>query len=130
MRSPLIRLRLDTWLWAARFFKTRSLAVRAIKGGKVLLNGQHVKPGKEIKAGVTLKVRLGMYTKEIIVHELSQTRGPASVAQALYEETEQSRLEAAKLKERMKDQAVMPQQKGRPGKHDRQKIIQFNRKSQ
>ena len=129
MEQKFNKVRLDKWLWAARFFKTRALATSAIKGGKVSLNGQHVKPGKEIQAGVILKIRQGMFVTEVVVNALSQRRGPASDAQALYEETEQSRLEATKLKERLKNQAViLPQKKGRPDKHDRKKIIQFNRK--
>ena len=129
MEQKFNRVRLDKWLWAARFFKTRALATSAIKGGKVSLNGQHVKPGKEIQAGVILKIRQGMFVIEVVVNALSQRRGPASDAQALYEETEQSRLDATKLKERLKNQAViLPQQKGRPNKRNRQKIIQFNRK--
>ncbi len=129
MEQKFNKVRLDKWLWAARFFKTRALATNAIKGGKISLNGQHVKPGKEIQTGVILKIRQGMFVIEIVVNALSQRRGPASDAQALYEETEQSRLDATKLKERLKNQAViLPQQKGRPNKRNRQKIIQFNRK--
>lgn len=127
--------RLDKWLWAARFFKTRSLAVDAIKGGKVSLNGQRAKPGKEIQVGASLDIRLGMFVTEVIVCKLSQQRGPAQKAQTLYEETEPSQLKNRALKEQLKNQAVdvsqhyLAQHKGRPNKRDRKKIIQFTRKA-
>src|SRR5205085_4991472 len=85
------RLRLDKWLWAARFFKTRSLASDAITGGKVEVNGERAKPSKALKAGDEVRVRLGQYEHILIVRELSGRRGPASVAQTLYEETQASR---------------------------------------
>ena len=127
-------IRLDKWLWAARFYKTRSLAAGAIKGGKVSLNGQRAKPGKEIQVGVSLKISQGIYVREIVVCELSQQRGPAQKAQTLYEETEPSQLKNRVLKEQLKNQASslpqhrLAQYKGRPNKRDRKKIIQFTRK--
>ncbi len=126
--------RLDKWLWAARFFKTRSLAADAIKGGKISLNGQRAKPGKEIHVGASLDIRQGLFVKEIIVCKLSLQRGPAQKAQTLYAETEPSQLKNKALKEQLKNQAInLPQHhvakhKGRPNKRDRKKIIQFTQK--
>ncbi len=83
-------VRIDRWLWAARFFKTRSLAKAAIDGGKVHLNGQRTKPAKEIQIGHELKIRRGDIEQVIIIEQLSDKRGPASIAQTLYRETEDS----------------------------------------
>jgi len=127
-------VRLDKWLWAARFYKTRSLAADAIKGGKISLNGQRTKPGKEIKIGVSLYIRQNPYVREIVVCELSRHRGPAQKAQSLYKETEQSQQNNITLREQLKNQAInspqhhLVQQKGRPNKRDRKKIIRFTRK--
>ena len=85
-------IRIDKWLWAARFFKTRSLAREAISGGKVHLNGYRVKPGRALKPGDSLRVQRGEEEFTIVVVELSTRRGPAPVAQTLYEETEESRV--------------------------------------
>jgi len=126
--------RLDKWLWVARFFKTRSLASNAIKGGKITLNGQRAKPGKEIQPGAELEIRQGLFAKNIIVCTLSQHRGPAVKAQTLYEETQASQKKNIALKEQLKNQAMNssqytdPKHKGRPNKRDRNKIIQFTRK--
>jgi ribosome-associated heat shock protein Hsp15 len=84
------KLRLDKWLWAARFFKTRSLAKAAIEGGKVRLDGQRVKVSKEISVGDTLQVRQGWDEKVVVVQALSDQRRGAPEAQALYRETEES----------------------------------------
>ncbi|MCB1841416.1 MAG: RNA-binding protein [Halioglobus sp.] len=84
------RLRLDKWLWAARFFKTRSLAKAAIEGGKVQLDGQKVKVSKEIAVGDLLRIRQGWDEKIVVVKQLSDQRRGAPEAQRLYEETEQS----------------------------------------
>ena len=84
-------VRLDKWLWAARFFKTRSTAQQAIEGGKVKLNGESTKPAKEVRAGDALVIHIGGYEWAIRVLQLSDKRGSASVAQTLYEESEESR---------------------------------------
>ena len=81
------RLRVDKWLWAARFFKTRSIAKTAIEGGKVHLDGQRVKVSREITVGETLVIKQGWDEKEVVVLGLSAQRGPAPVARELYEET-------------------------------------------
>ncbi len=84
------QVRLDRWLWAARFFKTRSLAKAAIEGGKVHLSGKRTKPAKEIRAGDTLTIRRGMVEQTILVEQLADKRGSATVAATLYSETPQS----------------------------------------
>lgn len=85
------RLRVDRWLWAARLVKTRSLAAEAVKGSRVQLNGQRVKPSKEVVAGDRLEVTIGQVRRTVIVLGVGQRRGPASEAELLYEETAESR---------------------------------------
>ncbi len=85
-------MRIDKWLWAARFFKTRSAAQQAVEGGKIKWNGERVKPAKELKVGDELAIHIGAYEWLIRVAALSDKRGPASVARTLYEEDEASRL--------------------------------------
>lgn len=121
------RVRLDKWLWAARFFKTRSLASDAIAGGKVQLNGERAKPGRSLKPGDEVSVRIGPFQHIVIVRELSARRGPASVAQGLYEETPQSRQERERLAEqlRMAPAAFVYEEKGRPTKKDRRQLSDF-----
>ena len=86
MPNPGTAVRLDKWLWAARFFKTRALAVEAIEGGKVELNGEKPKRAKTVKPGDRLRLRLGPYEHLLTVREVSERRGPATVAAGLYEE--------------------------------------------
>lgn len=121
------KFRLDKWLWAARFFKTRALAVEAIEGGKVEVNGDRVKRGKVLKEGDTLSVRMGPYTHIVVVKALSARRGPASVAQQLYEETPESRLarETHAERLRMAPPAFMYEEKGRPTKKDRRDLERY-----
>ena len=116
--------RIDKWLWAARFFKTRSLAVEAISGGKILVHEERVKPAKMIQAGDQVSIRLGPYEHVVIVRGLSERRGPASVAATLYEETATSRAVREKLAEqlRMAPAAFVFEEKGRPTKKDRRDI--------
>lgn len=113
-------MRIDKWLWAARFFKTRSLAAQAVDGGKVHLNGERCKPAREIRVGDGLRVRAGETEWEMVVRALSDRRGPASVAQGLYEETAASRArreeQAAVLKLTREPARDI---KGRPTKRDR-----------
>lgn len=85
------RVRIDKWLWAARFFRTRSLAAQAVDGGRVRVNGERVKPARDLRRGDELVIHIGELEWVIEVRALSTQRGPASVAQALYEEREQSR---------------------------------------
>ena len=115
-------VRIDKWLWAARFFKTRSMAADAVTGGKVELNGDRVKPAKSVKVGDELKVRVGFFEHVIAVRGLSERRGPSAVAHTLYEETEASAAARAKLAERMRYEMPMDVDAGRPSKKDRRDI--------
>ena len=121
------RVRIDKWLWAARFFKTRSLAAEAIAAGKVEVNDERVKPAKLIQLGDSVSVRLGPYLHVVNVRGLSERRGPATVAATLYEETAESSAARAKLAEqlRMAPAAFVYEEKGRPTKRDRREIDRF-----
>ena len=119
-------VRMDKWLWAARFFKTRSLASRACELGRIQSDGQPAKPAREVKIGDMLRVTNegGEFHVEVLL--LSEVRGPAAVAQTLYRETEASK--EARLKAAAERKAAMqfePMPAGRPSKRDRRKIIQF-----
>lgn len=111
-------MRLDKWLWAARFFKTRTLAVEAIEGGRVSVNGDRAKPAKELKVGDRVSVRRPPFEHVITVRELSDKRGPASVAATLYEESAESRARRTVLAAEMKS-LPQPRFKGRPTKKTR-----------
>jgi len=122
-------VRLDKWLWAARFFKTRSLATQEIDKGRIQVNGQAAKPARELKPGDRLEMRQGPVTRSIVVLALSHQRGPAPVAQALYEETAESiaqREEAAKQRKLASEPALAIEQ-GRPTKKDRRQLADWNR---
>ncbi len=122
----MVGVRMDKWLWAARFFKTRSLAARACDLGRVESNRLPVKPSREVRVGDMLKIRVGDNEFEVEVLALSAVRGPASVAQTLYRETEASRESRLKLAaERKALMDYTPAPEGRPTKRDRRKIIQF-----
>ena len=117
------RLRVDKWLWAARFYKTRSIAKAAIEGGKVHLDGQRVKVSREITTGERLTIKQGWEEKEVIVKLLSDQRGPAPVAQMLYEETPESaqrREREAQARKAAGGAMARPVQK--PGKHERKAL--------
>jgi ribosome-associated heat shock protein Hsp15 len=117
------RVRIDKWLWAARFFKTRSLAARACELGRIESNGQEAKPAREVRVGDLLLVKNGGGDFQVAVLGLSEMRGPAAVAQTLYRETEESREKRMKLAEERK---AMPRfetsREGRPSKRDRRDI--------
>jgi len=117
------RIRIDKWLWAARFFKTRSLATRACELGKVESNGQAAKAAREVRIRDVLQVRSPGGDFEIEVLRLSEMRGPAAVAQTLYRETDESRQKRLKLAEERK---LMPHfeamREGKPSKRDRREI--------
>ena len=122
------KVRLDKWLWAARFFKTRSLATEAIKGGKITVNGHRGKPSREVEIEDSLTVRQGYDEKLIIVKALSDKRGPASIAQQLYQETTESIEKREKEKELRKLSAAQrPHGEGRPSKRQRRQIHRFTR---
>jgi ribosome-associated heat shock protein Hsp15 len=118
------RVRLDKWLWAARFFKTRSLATEAVAGGKVEVNGERAKPAKAVKAGDEIRLRLGPYEHVLIVRQLGERRGPASVAQTLFEETQASREARERLAAQLKmaPPTFVYEEKGRPTKKDRRDL--------
>jgi ribosome-associated heat shock protein Hsp15 len=119
-------VRMDKWLWAARFFKTRALAARACELGRVESNGPPAKPAREVRVGDMLRVTNDSGEFHLEVLGVSQVRGPAAVAQTLYRETEESRqmrLKVAEERKLMRNFAPAPQ--GRPSKRDRRKIIQF-----
>ncbi len=119
-------VRMDKWLWAARFFKTRVLAARACELGRIQSNGQPAKPAREVHIGNMLRVTNDGGDYEVEVLLLSDTRGPASVAQTLYRETEASRelrQKAAAERKAMRQFEELPA--GRPSKRDRRHIIQF-----
>jgi ribosome-associated heat shock protein Hsp15 len=115
------RTRIDKWLWAARFFKTRSLATDAVDSGKVLLNGARVKPAKALKAGDELFVRTPVFEYTLHVLELSDKRGSASIAAKLYAETGESRLKREAKRDQMQRDPTATV-RGRPTKRDRRQL--------
>ena len=119
-------VRMDKWLWAARFFKTRALASKACDLGRIRSNGVEAKPARDVRAGDMLRVRNEGGEFEIEVLQLSEMRGPAAVAQGLYRETEASKEARARLAEERKAmQQYAPLPERRPSKRDRRRIIQF-----
>ena len=119
-------VRMDKWLWAARFFKTRALAARACELGRIESNGQAAKAAREVRVGDLLQVKNDSGDFQVEVLLLSEMRGPAAVAQTLYRETEASkeaRLKLAAERKAMQEFAPLPEH--RPSKRDRRRIIQF-----
>jgi ribosome-associated heat shock protein Hsp15 len=118
------RQRIDKWLWAARFFKTRSLAVEEINRGRVEVNGQEAKPAREVKAGDTVSVRHGVVQRVVVVKGLSGLRGPAPVAQQLYEETAESLRARERTTEQRKyaPEPALSIEHGRPTKRGRREL--------
>lgn len=122
------RVRLDKWLWAARFFKTRTLAAEAVAGGKVHRAGQRSKPSHLVRVGEMLRIQRAFEEYTVTVKALSDRRGPASEAVLLYEETAESQKQREQLSEQRRlQQASFPQPSGRPTKHDRRRIVHFTR---
>jgi ribosome-associated heat shock protein Hsp15 len=122
------RMRIDKWLWAARFFKTRSLAKQAIDGGKVHCNGEHCKSSREIEVGFTLQIRQGWDEKTVIVKGLSEQRQGAPQAALLFQETPESiALRERLAAERKAQNAGFEASSGRPTKQDRRRITRFKR---
>ena len=122
-------IRLDKWLWVARFFKTRSLAAEAVSGGKVHLNDNRVKPGREVKPGDSLTINRGGYTFEITVLGINKQRRPAKEAQLLYEESETSITAREQQAENQRLAASVRQAPDRrPNKRERRHIVKFTRK--
>ena len=124
MNQPLESMRLDKWLWCARFYKTRSIAVEEIGKGRVTVNNQNAKAARELRVGDTVALRQGVIERTVLVQELSNMRGPAPVAQQLYTETEASqkaRAEAAERR-RLAPEPSATLTEGRPTKRDRREI--------
>jgi ribosome-associated heat shock protein Hsp15 len=122
-------VRLDKWLWAARLFKTRSLAAEAIERGRVTVNGQAAKPARALRPGDRLQLRQGPLQRELVVRGLSQVRGPAPQAQQLYEETPESlaaRQRAAEQR-RLGAEPALAIEQGRPTKRDRRRLADWQR---
>jgi ribosome-associated heat shock protein Hsp15 len=119
--------RIDKWLWAARFFKTRALAADAVESGKVTINDARVKPAKAVAIGDRLDIRIGQYQYDIEVLGLSNRRGPAPEAQQLYRESEESRSRRETIAAQNK-LLPLPHFKGRPTKRDRREIERLNGK--
>jgi ribosome-associated heat shock protein Hsp15 len=123
------RLRIDKWLWAARFYKTRSLAVEEIDKGRVEINGQAAKPAREVKVGDTVAIRRDSLTRTVVVKGLSGVRGPAPVAQQLYEETPESIRERERAAEqrRYAPEPSLAIENGRPTKRGRRELDEAQR---
>lgn len=117
------RIRLDKWLWAARFYKTRTLAKEAIEGGKVHYNGQRTKPGKVVELGARIRLKQGWAEKEVVIQGLSDRRGGAPQARELYQETDdsQQRREDEHWQRKMMQAAQMPPAR-RPNKKQRREL--------
>jgi ribosome-associated heat shock protein Hsp15 len=124
------RVRLDKWLWAARFYKTRSLASEAIAQGRVEVNGERAKRAKAVGVGDTVRVRQPPFETICVVRGVSERRGPAAVAAALYEETESSRATRAALAAQLRAVPPATYATGRPSKKDRRDIARWERRQQ
>jgi ribosome-associated heat shock protein Hsp15 len=124
-------IRIDKWLWAARFFKTRAMAARACELGRIQSNHQPAKPSREVRPGDLLQIKKDTDDFQVEVLLLSAVRGPASIAQTLYRETEASReLRLKAAEERKANKHFAPAPAGRPSKRDRRRIIQFRTRAE
>ena len=124
-KADLSAVRADKWLWAARFFKTRSLAMEAINGGKVHLNGVRIKPARKLGIGDILAIRKGCYTFTVTIEGLSLQRGPAETARTLYSESDESRSLRQQLREEQAMQGKPAGHERRPDKRARRQIHRF-----
>lgn len=125
---PAERTRLDKWLWAARFYKTRSAATEAVVGGKVDVNGDGAKPARPVQPGDTIRIRLAPYLHEVVVTGLADRRGSAAAAATLYQETDASRTARERLREQLRLAPALEFSAGRPSKKDRRKFERFRGK--
>jgi ribosome-associated heat shock protein Hsp15 len=123
------RVRLDKWLWAARFYKTRGLAAEEIAKGRIAVNGQPAKASREVREGDRIEIRQAQQPRTVVVKGLSSVRGPAPVAQQLYEETAESVAQRAKLAEqrRFGTEPAQALTQGRPTKRDRRQLAEWDR---
>jgi ribosome-associated heat shock protein Hsp15 len=125
----LAEMRLDKWLWCARFFKTRALAAEAVKAGRVQVGGQPVKPARCVRAGDPVQLRQGAFTFRITVRQLSANRLPATAAAQLYEEAPDSVAARAQLAAQIRAEGKLyPRAAGRPTKRDRRSLMNFKRR--
>lgn len=126
--TPAAGVRVDKWLWAARFFKTRSVAATAVSGGHVHVDGQRVKPSRQVRVGQTVDITRGEVEFSVVVEALADKRGPAAVAQTLYQETEESiaRREVAAAA-RIAQRELRAASAGRPGKRERRQLTGLKR---
>lgn len=130
MPAPPAETRIDKWLWAARFYKTRSLATAAVAGGKIEVNGEGAKPSKLVKAGDQIRIRIGPAEYVVIVKGIGERRGSAPAAQALYEETAASRDAREKIAAQRRFAAPPAyEEKGKPSKKDRRDMDRWRGKS-
>lgn len=122
-------MRLDKWIWAARFFKTRGLATEAVLGGHVHLNGTRVKPAKEVRPGDEVEIRIGTTRRTVVVTGISEKRGPAKIAQTLYTETDESRAarEQAALERKAAPPPLGADLGARPTKQGRRRLEALRR---
>jgi len=119
------RVRVDKWLWAARFYKTRALAVEAIEGGKIEVNGAKVKRAKLVQLGDEVRIRQTPFEHVVMVRGISERRGPASVAATLYEETAESKKKREAMATQLRSMPADDWESGRPSKRDRREIDRF-----
>lgn len=128
MKEAREAVRIDKWLWAARFYRTRSLAQQAVEGGRVKLNGERVKPAREVKPGDALELRIGEYEWLLTVTALAERRGSAELARGLYRESEESHARRQQLAQALR---LMPDPslgiKGRPTKRERRALERWRR---
>jgi len=122
------RVRLDKWLWAARFYKTRGLAAEAIDGGKVEVNAARAKRAKMVQVGDEVRMKQSPFEHIVIVRAVSEQRGPASVAATLYEETSESKAKRAALATQIRSMPSGDWESGRPTKRDRREIERFRKR--
>ena len=126
---PDARIRLDKWLWAARFFKTRSAATEAVHGGKIEVNGEAAKPARLIQPGDTVRVRLAPYEHTVVVTGLAERRGSAAVAATLCQETEASAALREKVREQLRMAPGFSFPEGKPSKKERRAFQRFRGKT-